>query len=51
MPPVFEDAVFDADLDEITTAETDKGLHILQVMEERSAITQIGQVPVFLYRV
>ena len=39
VPPVFEDTVFDADLDETTTAETEKGLHILQVLEERSGTT------------
>ena len=48
VPPVFEDAVFDADIGETTTAETDKGLHILQVVEERSAVTDIDQPPVFL---
>jgi len=35
LPPMFEDAIFDAEIDEIFTTDSHKGLHIVQVLEEK----------------
>lgn len=35
LPVVLEQAIFDADVDEIFTADSQHGVHIMQVLEER----------------
>lgn len=35
LPPILEEAIFDSDVGEITTAETHKGLHIIEILAQR----------------
>jgi parvulin-like peptidyl-prolyl isomerase len=35
LPPLFEDAIFDAEIEEIFTTDSHKGLHIVQVLDEK----------------
>ncbi len=35
LPPAFEGAIFDADIEELITTDSHKGLHIVQVLDEK----------------
>lgn len=38
VPAVLEEAIFDADINEIVLADSHHGIHILQILEERWAV-------------
>ena len=35
LPSAFEGAIFDADIEELVTTDSHKGLHIFQVLDEK----------------
>lgn len=38
LPPAFEGAIFDADIEDIFTTDSHKGLHIVQVLDEKEVV-------------
>ena len=38
VPAILEEAIFDADINEIVLADSHHGIHILQILEERWAV-------------